>query len=156
MVAVAHADDFQVFTSFRALERTVISFELTLDATPFGILENVDGSTPAAIEVEEMAAAQTQAFQWKETLSLIGVMLVGGLTLYGFIDSKIDKINDRMSDLASEQALRDIRDELQKSREDMNHQFELLRQDMREDRATTTNAILDLQKQQGRLGQSQQ
>ncbi|OBY91149.1 hypothetical protein A6723_024135 [Pseudomonas sp. AU11447] len=155
MVAVAHADDFQVFTSLRAIERTVISFELTLEATPFGILENVDGSSPAAIEVEEMAAAQTQAFQWKETLSLIGVMLLGGLTLYGFIDSKIDKINDKMSDVASEQALQDIREELRKSREDMNHQFELLRKEMRDDRIITTNAILDLQKQQGRLGQSQ-
>lgn len=155
MVAVAHADDFQVFTSLRVIERTVISFELTLDATPFGILENVDGSTPAAIEVEEMAAAQTQAFQWKETLSLIGVMLLGGLTLYGFIDSKIDKINDKMSDVASEQALQDIREELRKSRDDMNHQFELLRKEMRDDRIITTNAILDLQKQQGRLGQSQ-
>lgn len=155
MVAVAHADDFQVFTSLRVIERTVISFELTLDATPFGILENVDGSTPAAIEVEEMAAAQTQAFQWKETLSLIGVMLLGGLTLYGFIDSKIDKINDKMRDVASEQALQDIREELRKSRDDMNHQFELLRKEMRDDRIITTNAILDLQKQQGRLGQSQ-
>ena len=155
MVAVAHADDFQVFTSLRAIERTVISFELTLEATPFGILENVDGSSPAAIEVEEMAAAQTQAFQWKETLSLIGVMLLGGLTLYGFIDSKIDKINDKMSDVASEQALQNIREELRKSREDMNHQFELLRKEMRDDRIITTNAILDLQKQQGRLGQSQ-
>ncbi|NMZ77517.1 hypothetical protein HBO32_30945 [Pseudomonas nitroreducens] len=155
MVAVAHADDFRVFTSLRAIERTVISFELTLEATPFGILENVDGSSPAAIEVEEMAAAQTQAFQWKETLSLIGVMLLGGLTLYGFIDSKIDKINDKMSDVASEQALQNIREELRKSREDMNHQFELLRKEMRDDRIITTNAILDLQKQQGRLGQSQ-
>lgn len=120
----------------------------------FVILDNVDVSEPLALEAEEMAnAATAERFQWRETLSLIGAMLVGGLVLYGFIDTKIDAIRTDMSDLASNDAISELRAEMQKNREETTRQFELLRQEMREDRATMTNAILDLQRQQGRLSQ---
>ncbi|WP_028627692.1 hypothetical protein [Metapseudomonas resinovorans] len=157
MAFAARIDEVYESYEYWSSGEIIASAQRTFQA--FVILDNVDVSEPMALEAEEMAgrAVTINVEGWHLILAVL--VILGGPYVYawdafGKVDEKVSAIRTDLGGVASEGSILQLRDEMSASRKDMNHQFELLRKEMREDRAATTNAILDLQKQQGRLSPS--
>lgn len=93
MVAIASVDDLQVFASTR-IQRLALTFDFTMEATPFGILENVDGSTLAAIEVKEVSNSSSTDLKLTVLLwmgaGLFALMIGGFWTIYSTLNTSIE------------------------------------------------------------------
>lgn len=94
MVAIARFDDFQLFADVRPGERIVAVFEYATETIPLGILENIDGSSPAAIEVKELTNTSNAELKLTVLLwmgaGLFALMIGGFWTIYTTLNTSIE------------------------------------------------------------------
>lgn len=158
MACALRNDDWgywEAYTPGPGDDRHSITINLPAEYVPFGILQNIDGDIPAQIEVGEVAgsAHPVSIEGWQLALAVL-VILSGSYTFTWLAFTRVDDSLgefSRQNSAAAQELASAIREEMAADRAEAARQFEIVRQDMADDRRTSTNLILDLQKQQGRL-----
>lgn len=91
MAAVASLDDFQLFTNIKPIDFVGPYFDFTSITIVLDILDNIDGSTPLAIEAKEVTTAALSKQDMFVTVTLpILIAALGLLAVAGGMYSRLD------------------------------------------------------------------